>query len=65
MCYSNWKRWDAVGDNNHAVMVYEGGERCWNGPDRSMKVRSEAAVCMMVSTVVQGHSGVRAGECAG
>ena len=35
---SNWKRWDAVDDSAHGAMVFENGERCWNGPDRSMKV---------------------------
>ena len=32
----NWESWD--GEDN-SVMKYTGGEKCWNGPNRSMTVR--------------------------
>ena len=29
-----FKRWD----NNYSTMVFEGGQRCWNGPERSAEI---------------------------
>lgn len=32
----NWDSWES---GNHSMMKYTGGEKCWNGPNRSMMVR--------------------------
>jgi protein kinase C substrate 80K-H len=32
-----FKQWD----NNYSTMVFEGGQRCWNGPERSAEIQLE------------------------
>ena len=32
---SNWEGFK----ENYTVMMFSGGDRCWNGPDRSLKVK--------------------------
>jgi protein kinase C substrate 80K-H len=33
----SWKGWGEGGDK-YRTMKFEGGERCWNGPERSISV---------------------------
>ena len=34
----NWARWDGPENDKYSVQLYEKGQNCWNGPDRSVKV---------------------------
>ncbi|ENN75729.1 hypothetical protein HUJ04_006358 [Dendroctonus ponderosae] len=33
-----WSRWDGAESNLYSKMLYENGQNCWNGPNRSTKV---------------------------
>ncbi|XP_052244211.1 glucosidase 2 subunit beta-like isoform X4 [Dreissena polymorpha] len=34
----NWGKWDGPAHDKYAIMNYENGQSCWNGPNRSVKV---------------------------
>lgn len=34
-----WGRWDGPSENPYEVMLYENGQNCWNGPNRSTRVK--------------------------
>lgn len=34
-----WSRWDGPSSNPYVLMLYENGQNCWNGPNRSTRVR--------------------------
>ncbi|KAJ8961626.1 hypothetical protein NQ314_005878 [Rhamnusium bicolor] len=36
-----WGRWDGTETNKYESMMYDKGQSCWNGPQRSTKVRIE------------------------
>jgi len=38
MNFSAIRRWDKF-EESYRVMQFSNGDRCWNGPDRSLKVR--------------------------
>jgi hypothetical protein len=38
---SNWQGWTPP--TAHKAMSYTGGQKCWNGPDRSTEVRARAS----------------------
>lgn len=34
----SWSRWDGPPNDKYASQLYEKGQNCWNGPDRSVRV---------------------------
>lgn len=34
-----WGRWDGPDNDKYSVMYFDQGQNCWNGPNRSVKVR--------------------------
>lgn len=37
--FRNWGNWAGPENDKYSVQLYEKGQNCWNGPDRSVKVR--------------------------
>ena len=37
--FRSWGKWDGGAENIYAAQKYENGQNCWNGPNRSVKVR--------------------------
>lgn len=48
-----WKGWEPVDHIAHAFMMYDNGEKCWNGPARSCKVQLECGVEVKVLAVAE------------
>lgn len=46
-----WGRWDGPADNIHGKMMYENGQGCWNGPNRSTQVILSCGVENKVTSV--------------
>ena len=42
--YRKWGKWAGPDDNKYASMMYENGQNCWNGPNRSVKVHLQCGV---------------------
>lgn len=36
-----WSRWDGPVDDKYSIMLFENGQSCWNGPNRSVRVHLE------------------------
>eukprot|EP00052_Salpingoeca_macrocollata_P011881 m.91756 g.91756 ORF g.91756 m.91756 type:complete len:459 (+) comp18246_c0_seq1:23-1399(+) len=49
----NWKQWTGEGNNKYSEMLYDGGEKCWNGPQRSTRVTVECGVENTVLSVTE------------
>lgn len=37
--YRHWGLWDGLQSDIYSKQKYDRGQNCWNGPDRSVKVR--------------------------
>ena len=44
---SKWSHWDGPESNKYSVMKFDKGQNCWNGPDRSVKVRMHTYTCLL------------------
>ena len=59
--FSSWKRWEPRDETEYGVMIYEGGEKCWNGPERSMKVAYLCIRCKNLSLLMTRQVTVQCG----
>eukprot|EP00050_Salpingoeca_kvevrii_P018788 m.78432 g.78432 ORF g.78432 m.78432 type:complete len:114 (+) comp8160_c0_seq5:1259-1600(+) len=48
-----WAGWEAVDGHPHGLMKYENGEKCWNGPQRSMRVTLECGASDIITSVAE------------
>ncbi|XP_006816140.1 glucosidase 2 subunit beta-like [Saccoglossus kowalevskii] len=48
-----WKGWEGPEGNKYSKMKYDGGERCWNGPDRSTLVNLRCGIDNVVITAFE------------
>jgi len=45
--FSRWGSWAGPANSKHAIMKYEHGQNCWNGPDRSATVSVVMCILMV------------------
>lgn len=46
-----WSRWDGPSGSQYSLMLYDHGQNCWNGPNRSTKVKVSCGTENKVTSV--------------
>ncbi|XP_030767366.1 glucosidase 2 subunit beta [Sitophilus oryzae] len=46
-----WSKWDGPNNNPYEIMLYEHGQNCWNGPNRSTRVKLSCGAESKVTSV--------------